>query len=44
MFETKPDAALVKMFDTMFPIYKETRDRMRPIWRAVQTARQSSET
>jgi erythritol kinase len=42
--ETKPDAALVKMFDTMFPIYKETRDRMRPIWRAVQTARQSSET
>lgn len=42
--ETQPDAALVKMFDTMFPIYKETRDRMRPIWRAVQTARQISET
>lgn len=42
--ETKPDAALVRMFDTMFPIYKETRDRMRPIWRAVQTARQISET
>jgi erythritol kinase len=41
--ETRPDAALVKMFDTMFPIYKETRDRMRPIWRELQTVRQSSD-
>lgn len=37
---TEPDAELVEMFDTTFPIYKETRDRMRPIWRALQTARQ----
>lgn len=41
--ETKPDAALVQMFDTMFPIYKETRDQMRPVWRALQTARQISD-
>lgn len=39
--ETRPDAALVRMFDTMFPIYKETRVGMRPIWRALQTARQN---
>ena len=38
--ETRPDAALVQMFDTMFPIYKQTREQMRPIWRALQNSRQ----
>lgn len=37
---TKPDAALVQMFDKAFPIYKETRVQMRPVWRALQTLRQ----
>jgi erythritol kinase len=38
--ETKPDAGLTQHFETAFPIYRKTRDQMRPIWRAVQTARQ----
>jgi erythritol kinase len=38
--ETRPDTALVKMFDTMFPIYKQTREQMRPVWRALQNSRQ----
>lgn len=38
--ETKPDAALVKLFDTTFPIYQETREQMRGVWRALATARQ----
>lgn len=38
--ETPPDAALAKIFDTMFPIYKETRDKMRGVWRALQNVRQ----
>jgi erythritol kinase len=40
--ETKPDAGLARLFDTTFPIYQETRDRMRPVWRALAAARQSS--
>jgi erythritol kinase len=38
--ETKPDAALVKLFDTTFPIYRETREQMCSVWRALQAARQ----
>jgi erythritol kinase len=38
--ETRPDAALVKLFDTTFPIYRETREQMRSVWRALATARQ----
>jgi erythritol kinase len=38
--ETKPDAGLVQLFETTFPIYRETRDQMRNVWRALQTARQ----
>ncbi|MGE0239424.1 MAG: FGGY family carbohydrate kinase [Parvibaculaceae bacterium] len=40
--ETKPDAGLVKLFDTTFPIYRETRDQMRNVWRALQTTRQDA--
>jgi erythritol kinase len=38
--ETKPDAALVRLFDTTFPVYRETREQMRSVWRALATARQ----
>jgi erythritol kinase len=38
--ETKPDAGLARHFETTFPIYRETRDRMRNVWRALQTTRQ----
>ena len=38
--ETRPDAALVQMFNEMFPIYKETRVGMRGVWRALQNVRQ----
>ena len=40
--ETRPDAGLVKLFDEVFPIYRETRDQMRNVWRALQTARQGA--
>jgi erythritol kinase len=40
--ETKPDAVLTKHFDALFPIYRETRDQMRPIWRSLQILRQGS--
>jgi erythritol kinase len=38
--ETKPDAVITRHFDALFPIYRETRDQMRPIWRALQILRQ----
>jgi erythritol kinase len=38
--QTKPDADLVRHFETTFPIYRETRIQMRTIWRALQSARQ----
>lgn len=38
--ETKPDAELVQLFETTFPIYRETRDQMRNVWRALQATRQ----
>jgi erythritol kinase len=40
--ETKPDPGLVKLFDETFPLYRETRDQMRPIWRGLQTLRHDS--
>jgi erythritol kinase len=40
--ETKPDAALARHFDVFFPIYRETRDQMRSVWRALATARQGT--
>jgi erythritol kinase len=40
--ETKPDAELAKLFDETFPIYRETREQMHGIWRALQTARQGA--
>ncbi len=38
--ETKPDPALVHMFDAMFPLFKETRALMRPVWQALKNSRQ----
>src|SRR6185503_15297237 len=38
--ETKPDAELAQLFETTFPIYRETREQMSNIGRALQTARQ----
>lgn len=40
--ETKPDQGFAKYFDALFPVYRETRDQMRPVWRALQTLRQDS--
>ena len=40
--ETRPDAELVRLFDETFPIYRETREQMRGIWRSLQTARQGA--
>jgi erythritol kinase len=38
--ETRPEPAMVQAFDAIFPVYRETRDEMRTIWRALQAARQ----
>jgi erythritol kinase len=35
---TLPDASLVKMFDATYPLYREARDTLRPIWRGLQGA------
>jgi erythritol kinase len=32
---TAPDPKLAKIYDATFPLYKETREKMRPIWRAM---------
>jgi erythritol kinase (D-erythritol 1-phosphate-forming) len=32
---TAPDPKLAKIYDAAFPLYKETREKMRPIWRAM---------
>ncbi len=37
-----PDAQLAAAFDRSFPVYLETRQAMRPIWRALQSARQEA--
>ena len=31
---TKPDPALIPIYDNAFAVYKETREKMRPLWRA----------
>jgi erythritol kinase (D-erythritol 1-phosphate-forming) len=38
---TEPDATLAHRYDGAFGIYKETREKMRPLWRAMVTNRAS---
>jgi erythritol kinase len=38
---TPPDAALAEIYDAEFPLYKETREKMRPIWRAMLSHRRA---
>jgi erythritol kinase (D-erythritol 1-phosphate-forming) len=38
---TEPDAALARRYDGAFGIYKETRETMRPLWRAMVANRAS---
>jgi len=40
--ETKPDAGLMQFFDTIFPVYQETREQMRGVWRALAASRQGA--
>jgi erythritol kinase (D-erythritol 1-phosphate-forming) len=37
---TAPDAALAKIYDQTFPLYRHTREKMQPIWRAMANIRQ----
>lgn len=37
-----PDPALVAVYDRLFPIYRETRQALRPVWRALAGARQEA--
>jgi erythritol kinase len=39
---TSPDASLAKVYDAEFALYKETREKMRPIWRAMLSNRGTS--
>ncbi|MFN0191623.1 MAG: FGGY family carbohydrate kinase [Aestuariivirga sp.] len=36
---TKPDAALAKLFDATYPLYRDTREKLRPVWRGLKEAR-----
>jgi erythritol kinase (D-erythritol 1-phosphate-forming) len=36
---TPPDSDLVKAYDAAFPLYKETRETMRPVWKAMAARR-----
>ena len=38
---TAPDPSLIRLYDGAFGIYKETRERMRPLWRAMVANRAS---
>jgi erythritol kinase len=38
---TEPDPALAHRYDGAFGIYKETREKMRPLWRAMVANRAS---
>ena len=38
---TEPDPALIPRYDGAFAIYKETREKMRPLWRAMVSHRAS---
>ncbi len=38
---TAPDPSLTGLYDRAFAIYRETREKMRPVWRAMATSRVS---
>ena len=38
---TAPDSSLVALYDGAFPVYKETREKMRPLWRQMVAHRAS---
>lgn len=38
---TPPDPALTTVYDRMFPIYRDTHQRMRPVWRDLAAARKA---
>ena len=38
---TEPDPKLARLYDGAFGIYKETREKMRPLWRAMVANRAS---
>ena len=38
---TEPDPSLMRLYDGAFGIYKETREKMRPVWRAMVASRAS---
>lgn len=40
---TAPDASLARTYDKAFPLYKETREAMRPVWRKLQANRRETE-
>jgi erythritol kinase (D-erythritol 1-phosphate-forming) len=39
---TAPDQALVKTYNQTFPLYKKTREKMRPIWRSLASSQQEA--
>ena len=39
---TMPDAGLATVYDKSFTFYKETREKMQPIWRAMMTSRKEA--
>lgn len=39
---TAPDASLAKIYDQTFPLYKQTREKMQPIWRAMANLQQEA--
>jgi erythritol kinase len=40
---TKPDAGLTAMFDRNYPLYKDMRDKLRPVWRSMAAGRAGAE-
>lgn len=34
-----PDADLAKLFDSTYPLYRETREKLRPVWRGLREVR-----
>jgi erythritol kinase (D-erythritol 1-phosphate-forming) len=39
---TAPEPNLVKTYDRTFPLYRETREKMRPLWRALAKTREEA--
>jgi len=39
---TAPDACLSEVYDKSFTLYKETREKMRPVWRAMMANRREA--